>query len=201
MVDKNFSTINLVDINNDVYTVDKGNVIRQEVLKIYEKSRCIFNYSYAGGKFTNINSIKFTYSIDSNIEIKSRYKNNLIIQIKIQYYNREYENEQEVFKDGIIQIVEIMPYTNAEIKGAYTEEIIDLEGNDIKSIDIIIINNEDGVISVNELGLFREDNIQSIIEQIQKQGLIIPLIDRIEVMDELPDGALCRCEWIEGVDY
>lgn len=80
--------------------------------------------------------------------------------------------------------------------------IIGLPDKTIIKIEIKICNLEEDIIKVEETGLWLGYTpISEIAKQIQKQGLIIPLIDRIEAMDELADGALCRCEWIEGVDY
>lgn len=94
-------------------------------------------------------------------------------------------------------------------KGDYT--IISVPQTPITSIEITIYNSEDVEVSFVETGLFisklvdAEDVGNIAVDAVQDalynnlMDLVIPLIDSLPDINDVADGAIFRCSWIEGV--
>lgn len=213
-----YSNKSIVDISNDSYTVDKGTVTRSGgVLTLGADSRCTFSKSF-GEKGIEASKLKVQCDVDNSGAI-SRYNNNIAVQLKVQYYEREYKNNDYVYKDGKWQTIELIPYSTNEARGNYKEDIIDTEDSYIKQVKVIIRNNgtSDGV-KLTKLNIFNtvtvdkevikdeimtdaeiKDYIDTIIDDYIGGGtvdLVIPLINSISEMANKPDGAIARCSWI-----
>ena len=133
-----YSNTSLLDISSDEYIVNSGTVVRSgNKLTFYANSRCTFSKGY-GNTGLNTTKLKVKYNINAS-NLTTRYNNTLSIQLKIQYLNREYENNEYVYSDGKWQTIDIIPYTSSEAKGNYKEDIIDTEGSYIKQMQNLII--------------------------------------------------------------
>lgn len=210
-----YSNTSLINIATDNYTVNAGTVTRSGGKLTFDAgSRCTFSKSY-GSKGLNTTKLKVNYNVDAS-GLTTRYNNNISIQLKIQYYEREYENGEYVYHDGKWETVEIIPYTSDEEKGNYKEDIIDTEGNYIKKMNIIIrFNGNSGSIDLTKLNIFNtvdidEDNlsesvmnnediqdyINDLIEQRIQEGCYIRLLQTQADLSTVQEGELCRCAWI-----
>lgn len=156
----------------------------------------ILEYTVKDRVSTSYMKIKTRINSDNNT-LSTESTHRVYVSIKIDYL----EDDEDL--ESINTITECY-YPTFIFEESFIEDycIIGLPDKTILKIEIKVCNLEEDIIKVEETGLWLGYTpVSEILEQIQKQGLIIPLIDRIGVMDELPDGALCRCEWIEGVDY
>ena len=214
-----YSNTSLINIATDNYTVNTGTVTRSGGKLTFDAgSRCTFSKSY-GSKGLNTTKLKVNYNVDASGLI-TRYNNNISIQLKIQYYEREYQNDEYVYHDGKWETVEIIPYTSDEQKGNYKEDIIDTEGNYIKKMNIIIrFNGNSGSIDLTKLNIFNtvdidEDELNSQVEDIVtnnediqdyinglidtkiSEGCFIRLLQTQADLSTVQDGELCRCAWI-----
>ena len=210
-----YSNKSIIDIGSDIYTVDKGTVSRSDgVLVLGAESRCTFNKSF-GDKGIEASKLKVQCSIDKT-GVVSRYNDNIAVKLRIQYYEREYKNNDYVYKDSKWQTIELIPYDTNEAKGNYKEDIIDTEEKYIKQMKIIVRNNgtSDGVkltklnifntVTIDKDAIKTDPDIRDIIDDIisdyiSTSDLVIPLINDISEMNSKPDGAIARCSWIEGV--
>ena len=210
-----YSNKSIIDIGSDIYIVDKGTVSRLDgVLVLGAESRCTFNKSF-GDKGIEASKLKVQCSIDKT-GVVSRYNNNIAVKLRIQYYEREYKNNDYVYKDSKWQTIELIPYDINEEKGNYKEDIIDTEEKYIKQMKIIVRNNgtSDGVkltklnifntVTIDKDAIKTDPDIRDIIDDIisdyiSTSDLVIPLINDISEMNNKPDGAIARCSWIEGV--
>lgn len=210
-----YSNKSIIDIGLDIYTVDKGTVSRLDgILVLGAESRCTFNKSF-GDKGIEASKLKVQCSIDKT-GVVSRYNNNIAVKLRIQYYEREYKDNDYVYKDSKWQTIELIPYDINEEKGNYKEDIIDTEEKYIKQMKIIVRNNgtSDGVkltklnifntVTIDKDAIKTDPDIRDIIDDIisdyiSTSDLIIPLINDISEMNSKPDGAIARCSWIEGV--
>ena len=211
-----YSNKSIIDIGSDIYTVDKGTVSRLDgVLVLGAESRCTFNKSF-GDKGIEASKLKVQCSIDKT-GVVSRYNNNIAVKLRIQYYEREYKDNDYVYKDSKWQTIELIPYDINEEKGNYKEDIIDTEEKYIKQMKIIVRNNgtSDGVkltklnifntVTIDKDAIKTDPDIRDIIDDIisdyiSTSDLVIPLINDISEMNSKPDGAIARCSWIEGVE-
>lgn len=214
-----YSDVSLIDIGSDSYTVNAGTVTRSGGhLTVSAGGRCTFNKGY-GEQGLNTTKLKVQYTVDAS-NLTTRYNNNISIQLKIQYLNREYKDGEYVFTDGQWQTIEVIPYTSDEDKGNYKEDIIDTAGSYIKQMKVIIwFNGSSGSIVLKELKIYNtvsidedavrgitdseirsnqgiQDYINNMIDQKIQQGCYIRLLNSQAELATIQEGELCRCAWI-----
>lgn len=207
----------IININSDNFVVNTGTVTRQnKTLVLNANSRCTFTYNYSSDKPLSSTHLKCVYDINNNNSNRStRYSNNFQINLKIHYYESKYDETQgkEVYSNGKIETIQVMPYSNNENTGAYKFEEINLDTNYIKKIEVIIAyyNSADlnSRMTINILNLFPtvvgseqsinediDDNyINDLIEQYMDEHptqLIIPLVSVLPDISTVPDGYICR---------
>ena len=149
-----YSTTSIINIGTDQYIVNAGTVTRSGgTLTFRANSRCTFNKIF-GSKGLSARKLKVEYNVDAS-SLSTRYNNNINIQLKVQFYNREYNNGQYVYNDGNYQTIEVIPYTSDENKGNYKNDIISLDGSYIKSMQTIIrFNGSSGTIDLTKLNIY-----------------------------------------------
>ena len=206
MAENKYSTSSLINISADNFEVKKGNIIREgNAIRLGANSRCTFSYNYSSEKIRDSNKLKIDYDIKAD-GISTRYNDDISIVLNINFYKLD-NNE---YIDGGYQNVVVIPYTNSEDKGNITVEEIDLKEIYIKSLTVdIVFNSEDEgtEIIVNKLGIYKTINVDDdyIIDTVKDalynnlMELVIPLIDKLPDINDVPDGAIFRCSWIEGV--
>lgn len=206
MADEKYSYTSLINIKADQFTINHGNVTRDdESLTLSSNSRCTFKYEYGTEKIRDTSKLKVVYDVEAD-EISTRYRNNLRIIIGLSFY--KYENEKYI--DGGYQSVDIMPYTNKENKGGLKDEVIDLREIYIKSLTVTFIFDsdiEDDSIKIKNFNVYNTIKVDSdfIVDTVQDAmnnnmfDLVIPLIDQLPSINDVPDGVIYRCAWIEGV--
>lgn len=149
-----YSSTSLINIGSDPFTVNTGTVTRNgSILEFVYNSRCTFDKTF-GAKGLNTRKLKVEYNVDTD-GLSTRYNNNIYIQLKVQFYEREYNNGQYTYSDGVYQTIDIMPYSSDEEKGNYKNDIIDLDAQFIKSMKIIIrFNGTSGTIDLTKLNIY-----------------------------------------------
>lgn len=149
-----YSTTSLINIASDPFTVNAGTVTRNGgTMTFTYNSRCTFNKTF-GSKGLNTRKLKVEYNVDTD-GLSTRYNNNIYVQLKIQFYEREYTNGEYTYSNGVYQTIDIMPYSSDEEKGNYKNDIIDLDGQFIKSMQIIIrFNGTGGTIDLTKLNIY-----------------------------------------------
>lgn len=188
-----------INTSKDTFTVLKGEVTRgSKSIRLSANSACSFKYEYKYGDFI-AKSMKMVYTISTKNDLITRYKNNVQFQFVIEYYSNIEESDETNFVS-----VSCMPYLKDEIDGKdIIQEEIDIEQWYVKSITLnIIFAGEENELYINELKVYKLATAkEELIDDDYYNGLIVPLINSIQEMKDKPDGALCRCVWIEGKDY
>lgn len=149
-----YSTTSLINIASDPFTVNTGTVTRSGgTMTFTYNSRCTFSKTF-GSKGLNTRKLKVEYNVDTD-GLSTRYNNNIYVQLKVQFYEREYNNGEYTYSNGVYQTIDIMPYSSDEEKGNYKNDIIDLDGQFIKSMQIIIrFNGTSGTIDLTKLNIY-----------------------------------------------
>lgn len=103
------------------------------------------------------------------------------------------------------------PKYDFEIKDKADFTIISTPQTPINTIEVTIYNNEDVEVSIVETGLFISKLVDAndigdiAVDAVQDAmynnmfDLVIPLIDQLPSINDVPDGVIYRCAWIEGV--
>lgn len=215
-----YSSRSIINIASDAFTVDTGTVTRSGgEITFSANSRCTFSKNY-GNKGLSTKKLKVIYSINAS-NLTTRYNNNIFIQLKIQYYNRTYVNDEYVYTDGNWQTIEVIPYNNNENKGNYKNDIIDTNGNYIKQIKIIIgFNGSSGSIILEKLNIYNtvdineeeitqdieyevthnnniKDYFNGLISEAMQDGCFLRLLYSESELINMKEGELCRCNWIQ----
>lgn len=166
-----YSNTSIINLASDNYTVNTGTVTRHGgTLTLAANSRCTFSKSF-GNEGLNTTKLKVAYNVDTS-NLTTRYNNNIGIQLKVHYLNREYQNGQYVYSDGNWQTIDMIPYSSQEDKGNYKNDIIDTDGSFIKEMKIIIrFSGTSGTIDLTKLVIYNTvdvdpDNIKDIIDEI-----------------------------------
>lgn len=192
----------IINIGTDSFTVDKGVVTRSGgKLNFGADSRCTFTKSYTNDDMS-ADKIKVDYSLDA-LNISSRYNNKIGIQLKVQFFETEYDEGETQYTDGKWQTIEIMPYTDTENKGNYKFDAIETTGRYIKTIKCIIRNSSSEQITLNKLGVYNSIyNPNGVIGAINEYtggsglNLVIPLEYSMPDISSKPDGYIFRPDWI-----
>lgn len=179
-----YSNTSLINIASDSYTVNAGTVTRSGgKLTFSANSRCTFSKGY-GATGLNTTKLKVNYNVDAS-GLVTRYNNNISIQLQIQYLEREYENNEYVYRDGQWQTIELIPYTSDEEKGNYKEDIIDTEGSYIKQMKVVIkFNGTSGTIDLTKLNIFNTVDIDP--EEL-KEEITDEILDNPDIYDYIND--------------
>lgn len=219
MADEVYKNKSIINIRRDSFTVSTGTVTRQGSTLVLDKnSRCTFTYSYDTDKPLTSTKLKVNYNITPSNNNSTRYNNHLQITLNIDYYEGEYNNSSSemTYRNGKKQSIQIMPYTNREDKGAYKEEIIDLESNYIKRIQVNIAYYDSGSdqssVVINSLGIYQtifgdensmyedfdideyRDDLYNMMDQYMAEhtDLVIPGLTQIPDINTVPDGYTFR---------
>lgn len=196
----NFSRDSLLS-NTSGWEVIRGEVTINEQLVMEAGSACRLVVNGNNMKCNYFKLLGHLTSKDNSLSTDNFNKVSMVYRIK--YIDNE-ENEK-VITDIFY------PKYDFEInnKGDYT--IISVPQTPITSIEITIYNSEDVEVSFVETGLFisklvdAEDVGNIAIDAVQDalynnlMDLVIPLIDSLPDINDVPDGAIFRCSWIEGV--
>lgn len=191
-----YSKNSLIDIGTDSFVVDAGIVTRiNNGLKLGVGSRCTFTKNYTNDDIST-DKLKVKYSLSAN-EISSRYNNKIAIQLKIQYYETTYDQGETQYTDGKWQTIEVIPYTKNENKGNYKFDAIETEGRYIKTLKCVIRNNNKTTARLNKLGIYNsiynpKEVVDAINEYTDGINLVIPLVQTLPDITEVPDGYICR---------
>lgn len=196
----NFSRDSLLS-NTSGWEVIRGEVTINEQLVMGAGSACRLVVNGNNMKCNYFKLLGHLTSKDNSLSTDNFNKVSMVYRIR--YIDNE-ENEK-VITDIFY------PKYDFEInnKGDYT--IISVPQTPITSIEITIYNSEDVEVSFVETGLFisklvdAEDVGNIAIDAVQDalynnlMDLVIPLIDSLPDINDVPDGAIFRCSWIEGV--
>lgn len=196
----NFSRDSLLS-NTSGWEVIRGEVTINEQLVMGAGSACRLVVNGNNMKCNYFKLLGHLTSEDTSLSTDNFNKVSMVYRIK--YIDNE-ENEK-VITDIFY------PKYDFEInnKGDYT--IISVPQTPITSIEITIYNSEDVEVSFVETGLFisklvdAEDVGNIAVEAVKDalynnlMDLVIPLIDSLPDINDVPDGAIFRCSWIEGV--
>lgn len=188
----------LIDIGTDSFVVDAGTVTRSDGgLNLGASSRCTFTKNYTKDDMS-ADKLKVEYGLVAN-EISSRYNNKIAIQLKIQYFETEYDGEETTYTDGKWQTIEVIPYTETENKGNYKFDAIETDGRYIKTLKCVIRNNNQNTARLNKLGIYNSIyNPNGVVGAINEYtggvgfNLTIPLVQTLPDISEVPDGYICR---------
>lgn len=189
----------LINIGSDSFVVDAGTVTRtNNGLNLGINSRCTFTKTYTDDELS-ADKLKVDYSLVANA-VSSRYNNKIAIQLKIQYYETEYDNGEMQYTDGKWQTIEVIPYNDEENKGNYRFDEIDTEGMYVKTIKCIIRNNSSEITArLNSLGVYNSIyNPNGVVNALNEYNngngipLVIPLVDVLPDINDVPDGYICR---------
>ena len=182
----------IINILSDAYTVNKGSVsVVGDSLVLANNSRCTFNYNYGEHQLKETSKLKIRYNLGvDNNEFSTRYDSSIEIVLRVTLYKQEYSNGEYIYKEDGNQTISIIPYTSDEYKGNYKDEIIELKGNYIKSIDVIINfyneSNEISNIAINRLSIYQtvtidENEIKNTVNEYLNSGavpLCIPFVNK-----------------------
>ena len=166
-----FSNKSMIDILNDEVVSSVGEYSRDIMaLELKGNSRVSFKCDFSEPLETT--KLKVVYDILGN-ESSTRYNNSLGINLKIMMCKQEYENGDFVFKDSIVKTVNIIPYKNTEDKGNYTNEIVDIDYNFIKQLEVTIYfysDNTDDKVIIDSLGVYNtaivtENTVENVVQQ------------------------------------
>ena len=200
--DITYSDKSLINISSDNFVVNQGTVTRSGgVLQFGSNSRCTFSKSYSSNAMP-VDSLKVTYQVLS--ELSSRYNNTISIQVKMQFYERDYQNGQYVYTDGKWQTVEIIPYNNSEEKGNYKFDEIETSGKYIKQLQVVIrYQANTGSATLSSLGIYNNvidpDSVATAVNNYFDNGgtfqyLVVPFYD------DFPDPATVPNNIIFGIE-
>ena len=196
----NFSRDSLLS-NTSGWEVIRGEVTINEQLVMGAGSACRLVVNGNNMKCNYFKLLGHLTSKDNSLSTDNFNKVSMVYRIR---YIDNQENEK-VITDIFY------PKYDFEInnKGDYT--IISVPQTPITSIEITIYNSEDVEVSFVETGLFisklvdAEDVGNIAVDAVQDalcnnlMELVIPLIDKLPDINDVPDGAIFRCSWIEGV--
>ena len=188
-----------INTSKDAFEVLQGEVTRSgSTLRLSGNSICSFKYNYEYGDFL-ASSMKMIYNINTKNSLLTRYKSNITFQFIIEYYSDIEESNETSFVS-----VSCMPYLKDEIEGVDSiQENIDIEQWYVKRITLnIIFTGEDNELYIHDLKVYKLATAkEELVDDAYYNGIVVPLINSILEMKDKPDGALCRCAWIEGQDY
>ena len=69
-------------------------------------------------------------------------------------------------------------------------------------MNIIFLGDETNELYIHDLKVYKLATAkEELVDDAYYNGIVVPLINSILEMKDKPDGALCRCAWIEGQDY
>lgn len=192
-----FSNDSLLNILTDSYNVESGTVTnRGTFLEFGPNSSATFTIDTNN---LSASKLKIVPSVSSSDVITSRYNNNLHIKIKITY------------EDESVQYNTIMPYSNEEERGQYSFDMVELEARPVYNILVTVSYKAYlGALQLNKLQIFKDvtDSLESFnsylsdyVSDAFSSGtipLVIPLVDELPDINQVPDGYICRLSTMEA---
>lgn len=157
-----FSNKSMINIFRDDMVSMSGTVIRNESsLRLGAGSRCVFRCDF--GNPLETSKLKVVYDISGGEE-STRYNNNIGINLRIKMMKSEWDNESGklVYSDGAIKTINLIPYKSTEDKGNYIDEVIDIENNLIKQLEMTLYFYSDvdtEIIEFKKFGLFNTSTV------------------------------------------
>nr|DAG15974.1 MAG TPA: hypothetical protein [Caudoviricetes sp.] len=192
-----YSKDSLINIMNDTYVTNSGKVWKDTVFVVNNNSRCTFTYDYSS-KPLESSKLKIEYDIESSAS--SRYNNNIGIVLKITTADPVYDSGAVSYSEGVIQTVNIIPYTSSENKGKYNSEIVDVNAGYIKKLEVIVYfySDKTDAIILNKLNIYplyvlTENNVISTVKdtidnQYGSMYMCIPVVDALPDPSSVPNG-------------
>ena len=196
----NFSRDSLFS-NTSGWEVVRGDVTLGEHIVMGAGSACRLSVSLDNIKCQYFKLVGHLTSEDTSLSTDNFAKVSIVYKIK--YLDNE-NNEKLVTKI-------FYPKYDFELNGKGYYTIVSVPQTPIQSIDITIYNSEAVEVSFVETGLYisklidAEDVGNIAVEAVKDalynnlMDLVIPLIDSLPDINDVPDGAIFRCSWIEGV--